>query len=183
MPRSFHSAARTVQGGAAAGMTASPPSTAGSYFDLLANSDPRVAFDVLHLGVLAAVAEDEEERPPHSPVPRATASAKAVVVGEGADARFVIPTHQPALDARLPQPQDIAAVDAFLSSTSPSALQDALGPAVLHVVQKYRPQVLREPQQRRRRRPQEEEGEGEREPPAPHGTAAAEGERSDGATS
>ncbi|RNF09304.1 hypothetical protein TraAM80_02251 [Trypanosoma rangeli] len=92
--------------GVAAGMTASFLSTAVSYFDLLVNSDPRVAFDVLHMGVLAAIEEDEARHPP-GPTPRAASFAKAVVVGEGADVRFAIPTHQPALDARLPQPQDI----------------------------------------------------------------------------
>ncbi|EAO00066.1 hypothetical protein, conserved [Trypanosoma cruzi] len=131
-------------------MSATPPDTAGNYFDMLVNSDPRVAFDVLHIGVFSTI-EEEMGRQSLSSASSFGAMRRAKAVGEGKNARFVIPTHQPALDERIPQPQDVLAVSALLRSSSPSALREALGPAVLHVVQKYRPQVLREERQQRQR--------------------------------
>ncbi|ORC85896.1 uncharacterized protein TM35_000322110 [Trypanosoma theileri] len=131
----------------------SPPATttSSSYFDMLVNSDPRIAFDTLHFGVLCAVAEME-----HDPRPQQLQSArKALITGDGPNARFVIPTHQTTLDARLPQPQDVDALEAYLDATSShEALQHVLGPAVLHAVQKYRPQVTQAQRGRRRRQRQ-----------------------------
>ncbi|KAH9598373.1 hypothetical protein LSM04_004512 [Trypanosoma melophagium] len=139
-------------------MSASPPpTTSNSYFDMLVNSDPRVAFDTLHFGVLCAVAEMEHDTRPQ----QLQSVRKAVITGNGPNTRFIIPTHQFTLETRLPQSQDVSAMEAYLdAASSHDALQRVLGPAVLHTVQKFRPQITQMQRGRRRRQrhsPQQQE--------------------------
>ncbi|KAG8347206.1 hypothetical protein ERJ75_001768300 [Trypanosoma vivax] len=113
-----------------------------NYFDILVNSDPRVAFDALHFGALDFIKEEErrqgrgEGESLQCPFPFFD---PAVVTGRGLNAQFVIPKRHEAIEKRHTEQSSGEKMKELFGAQWREASKEVLGDNLLHLVEKLRP--------------------------------------------
>ncbi|KAG5509896.1 hypothetical protein JKF63_07541 [Porcisia hertigi] len=110
-----------------------PPCLSAPYMDALLNTDPRIAFDALHIGVLRAIeAREMMSRSRHDyyswDVP-ATDFVEHPLKGEVPF--FTVPSMHPAVRSREPIERDVNTVHELLSHPTREALNAAIGADIL----------------------------------------------------
>lgn len=110
-----------------------PPCLSAPYMEALLNTDPRISFDVLHIGALRAIEEREEmNRPYYDYISWCVPPTEFVEhPPKGGVPFFTVPLMHPAVRTRPPLDRGDRDVDELLSHPTREALTAAIGADML----------------------------------------------------